>query len=309
MLPEQGLKSRSGLYYCSPDGDFTLYQGDCVEILGSFPSESFDMVFADPPYFLSNGGMTCHAGKMVSVNKGKWDRTRGFEGNHDFTLSWLRECKRVMKPDATIWVSGTSHIIHIVAYALMELDFKPLNDITWVKPNPPPNLSCRYFTHASETILWASRDRKARHKFNYKLMKEINGGKQMTSVWSNIRAPQRNETQLGKHPTQKPLALLERVLLSCTDPGDRVLDPFAGSSTTGIAATMLGRLYVGIDTEESYLALSKKRYSCCPALALDGVPVPSPVESRTKLTALGRETDGAGRTSRADSDGMGTISI
>jgi len=227
------------------------------------PPESFDLVFADPPYFLSNDGITCHAGKMVSVNKGKWDKSKGVEADHAFTMRWLGECRRVMRPNATIWVSGTMHIIHSVGYAMQRLGFKILNDITWVKPNPPPNLSCRYFTHATETLIWARREEKGRHKFNYALMRRLAGGKQMKSVWS-IPAPTRAEKVFGKHPAQKPVELLERILLASTDEGDLVLDPFAGSGTTGIAAARLGRAFDGIEREDVSLDLARLRFIAVP---------------------------------------------
>jgi site-specific DNA-methyltransferase (adenine-specific) len=247
-------------YFESGDRRFRLYHGDCLALLPLMPESSFDLVFADPPYFLSNDGITCHAGRMVSVNKGKWDRSRGFAGNSAFTKDWLAACQRVMKPNATIWVSGTSHIIHVVGSALDELGFKILNDITWVKPNPPPNLSCRYFTHATETVIWAGRDRKTRHKFNYALMRRLAGGKQMKSVWT-LDAPRRDEKVFGKHPTQKPLALLERIIAASSDENDLVLDPFSGSGTTGIAAARLNRKYIGVDLETEFLGKSKKRYA------------------------------------------------
>jgi len=250
-------------YFTSDDGRFVLYQGDCLELMPQFPPESFELIFADPPYFLSNDGITCHAGKMVSVNKGKWDRSMGFAGNYDFTRRWLGACRRLLKPNGTVWVSGTSHIIHIVGAVLDELGFKGLNDITWVKPNPPPNLSCRYFTHATETVIWAGRDKSCRHKFNYALMKRLNGGKQMTSVWT-IDAPRRDEKLFGKHPTQKPLALLERIIAAATDEDECVLDPFSGSATTGIAATRMNRRYLGIELERLYNELGVVR--------LEGVP-------------------------------------
>jgi len=240
-------------------GEFHLYQANCLELLKDLPESSVDMIFADPPYCLSNGGFTCHAGKMVSVNKGKWDRSLGFTGNYSFTRSWLAECQRILKPNGTIWVSGTSHIIHIIGCCLDELGYKILNDIIWVKTNPPPNLSCRYFTHATETIIWAGRDKKCRHLFNYDLMKKQNNGKQMLSVWS-IDAPKQHEKIFGKHPTQKPLKLLERIILASTNEYDLVLDPFSGSSTTGIAALRLNRRYIGIELENEFIELSIKRY-------------------------------------------------
>ena len=138
---------------------------------------------------------------MVSVNKGQWDRSRGPDANHDFNRAWLAACQRVLKPNGTIWVSGTAHIIHSVGFAMQQLGYKLLNDISWVKPNPPPNLSCRYFTHATETIIWAAKGKKSRHTFHYRLMKELAGGKQMKSVWQ-IPPPEPWEKRFGKHPTQ-----------------------------------------------------------------------------------------------------------
>jgi site-specific DNA-methyltransferase (adenine-specific) len=235
-----------------------IYQGDCLEILAAMPADSVNMVFADPPYFLSNDGITCHAGKMVSVNKGKWDRSRGPEANHEFNRAWLGACQRVLKPNGTIWVSGTAHIIHSAGFAMQQLGFKLLNDISWVKPNPPPNLSCRYFTHATETIIWAAKNAKSRHFYNYALMKKINGGKQMKSVWT-IRPPEPWEKRFGRHPTQKPLALLERILLASTTEGDLVLDPFLGGGTTLLAALRLGRAGLGCDVSLEFVELSLQR--------------------------------------------------
>src|SRR6266700_3575541 len=168
-----------------PKHHLRIYQGDCLEILAQIPESTVDLVFADPPYFLSNGGITCHAGRMVSVNKGDWDKSRGPDANHEFNRAWLAACQRVLKPNGSIWVSGTSHVIHSVGFAMQQLGFKLLNDISWVKPNPPPNLSCRYFTHSTETIIWAAKNSKSRHTFNYRLMKEANRGKQMKSVRPN----------------------------------------------------------------------------------------------------------------------------
>jgi len=241
-----------------PKHHLRLYQGDCLEILAAIPENSVDLVFADPPYFLSNGGITCHAGKMVSVHKGDWDKSRGPDANHEFNRAWLAAAQRVLKPNGSIWVSGTAHVIHSVGFAMQQLGFKLLNDISWVKPNPPPNLSCRYFTHATETIIWASKDKKSRHTFNYKLMKETNRGKQMKSVWE-IRPPESWEKHLGKHPAQKPVALLERILLASTNEGDLVLDPFAGSSTTLLAALRLRRNAAGCELSAEFLTLSLRR--------------------------------------------------
>jgi len=235
-----------------------LFNENCFDILPTLPENSIDMIFADPPYFLSNGGITCHAGKMVSVNKGKWDVSKGIEENYIFTQRWLRECQRVLTPNGTIWVSGTSHIIYTVGSAMQSLGYKILNDIAWFKVNPPPNLSCRYFTHSTETIIWAAKNKNSRHYFNYDLMKEMNNNKQMLSLWS-IKAPGSLEKIYGKHPTQKPIELLDRVVLASTRQGDIVLDPFNGSGTTGIAAYKEGRQYIGIELEEEYLETSIKR--------------------------------------------------
>ncbi len=244
-----------------------IFQGDCLDILAAIPPACVDLIFADPPYFLSNNGITCHAGRMVSVNKGQWDKLPGadldpvrdrFDKVHEFNRAWLSACQRVLKPNGTIWVSGTSHVIHSVGFAMQQLGFKLLNDISWVKPNPPPNLSCRYFTHATETIIWAARDKKSRHKFNYKHMKEIAGGKQMKSVWP-ILPPDKSEKRHGKHPTQKPVALLERILLAASDEGDLVLDPFLGGGTTILSALRLRRQAYGCELDIESINLSLRR--------------------------------------------------
>lgn len=245
-------------YFEDTKRNIALFKANCFDILPKLPENSIDMIFADPPYFLSNGGITCHAGKMVSVNKGKWDQSMGVEENFQFTLRWLRECQRVLTLNGTIWVSGTSHIIYTVGSAMQSLGYKILNDIAWFKVNPPPNLSCRYFTHSTETILWAAKNKDSRHFFNYSLMKKMNNDKQMLSLWS-IKAPGALEKIYGKHPTQKPLELLKRIVLASTRTGDIVLDPFSGSSSTGIASYNEGRQYIGIELEEGYLKTSIKR--------------------------------------------------
>ena len=245
-------------HWSAPDGSVALHHGDCLEVMASLPAESIDVVFADPPYFLSNGGTTCQAGKRVKVDKGKWDRSRGVEENHAFNRSWLEACRRLLTPNGTIWVSGTSHVIYSVGFAMQQLGFKMLNEIVWEKPNPPPNLSCRYFTHSTETVLWAARDRKSKHHFEYARMREENGGKQMKTVW-RMTAPGKAEKQHGKHPTQKPLALLRRILDASCPEGGRVLDPFNGSGTTAVAAVRAEREYVGIERDETYVELTRAR--------------------------------------------------
>lgn len=244
-------------FFEDADKGVSLFKGDCIEVLGAMPACSVDLIFADPPYFLSNGGITCHAGRMVSVDKGHWDKSQGPDANHEFNRAWLSACQRVLTPNGTIWVSGTSHIIYSVGFAMQQLGFKLLNDISWVKPNPPPNLSCRYFTHATETVLWAAKNSKSKHTFNYKVMRRMAGGRQMKNVWE-LTAPKREEKTFGKHPTQKPLALLERIVLASSQEGDVVLDPFAGSGTTLIAAVRLHRKAIGIELSDDYIALALK---------------------------------------------------
>ncbi|MBR5622766.1 MAG: hypothetical protein IKW49_06250 [Opitutales bacterium] len=244
-------------FYKSPDRDFTLLQGDCVDVLRSFDFE-FDMIFADPPYFLSNDGISVQSGKVVSVNKGDWDRSRGGEADEAFTREWISEARKKLTPSGTIWISGTYHNIFSVAKILKEQGFKILNVVTWAKTNPPPNLSCRYFTHSSEFVVWARKSDKVPHYFNYELMRELNGGTQMRDVW-NLPAIAPWEKSCGKHPTQKPLSLLSRIMLASTRERAWVLDPFSGSATTGIAANLLNRRFLGIEREARFLEMSQKR--------------------------------------------------
>ena len=216
------------------------------------------MIFADPPYFLSNGGISVQSGKQVSVDKGDWDKSQGFEKDNEFNRKWLSLCRDKLKDSGTIWISGTYHNIFSVAQMLNELDYRILNCITWAKTNPPPNLSCKFFTHSTEFILWARKNKKVSHFYNYELMKEINGGTQMRDLWT-LPAIARWEKSCGKHPTQKPLPLLAPIILASTKENEWILDPFTGSSTTGIAANLLGRKFLGIDKNEEYLELSKRR--------------------------------------------------
>ncbi len=261
---------------------FELYKGDCLEVLKQFPESHFDMIFADPPYFLSNGTFTCQNGKMVSVKKGDWDLGNGLKENFEFHRAWINDCRRVLKPNGSIWVSGTYHSIYQCGFALQAAGFHILNDIAWFKPNASPNLSRRFFTASHETLIWARKDKKAKHTFNYKTMVDWDNnyrkplkcekcgtinfseilhekGKQMRSVWA-INTPQKIEKKFGKHPTQKPEELLKRIILASTKRNDLILDPFTGSSTTGLAAYLFGRQFIGIDTEKKYLDLSIKRF-------------------------------------------------
>ncbi len=249
------------------DKNFELYKADSLEFLNTLPENSVDMVFADPPYLLSNGGFTVHAGRMVSVNKGQWDVSNGLKKDFEFHLAWIKACHRILKPGGTMWISGTYHSIYQCGFALQVNKFHILNDIAWFKPNASPNLSCRFFTASHETLVWARKDKKGKHKFNYNLMKNGNWPEdflkkpnmQMRSVWA-VGTPKPAEKRFGKHPTQKPIDLLVRIVLASTDKGDLVVDPFTGSSTTGLACALNGRKFIGIDLEKKYLDLSIKRY-------------------------------------------------
>lgn len=275
-----GKDSNPKVYWEAPDRAW-LVRGDCFAflegVISRHPEGCFDMIFADPPYFLSNGGITCHAGQMVSVDKGEWDRSKGPDQDHEFNRTWLGLCQRALKPNGTLWVSGTSHVIYSIGFAMQQLGFKLLNNITWIKTNPPPNLACRYFTHSTETIIWAAKSKKSKHYFDYSQMKQVNRGKQMKDVWEDLpregepdgefptdfslrqQAPGWGEKAHGKHPAQKPVALLERILLAGSPHGALVLDPFAGSATTGVAAIRHGRRFVGVELDERYLELGRKR--------------------------------------------------
>ena len=252
-------------YYEKPK--FKLYQANCLDILAELPENSVDMIFADPPYFLSNGSFTCQNGKMVSVKKGDWDLSNGLKKDFEFHLEWTKACHRVLKSGGTIWISGTYHSIYQCGFVLQINKFHILNDIAWFKPNASPNLSCRFFTASHETLIWARKDKKAKHIFNYNLMKNgqwpedqlKKSGLQMRSIWS-INTPKPIEKKFGKHPTQKPEDLLKRIVLASTNKGDLIVDPFTGSSTTGIAAYLLGRNFIGIDTNKEFLHLSIKRF-------------------------------------------------
>lgn len=263
-------------------GNFVLYNADSLKILEQLPENSIDMIFADPPYNLSNGGFSVHAGRMVSVNKGDWDKSKGFKDDYEFHYRWLEACKKVLKPGGTLWVSGTYHSIYQCGHAIQSLGYHILNDISWFKPNASPNLSCRFFTASHETLIWARKEKKAKHAFNYHTVKnweknykkktkcehcnkyhyvEIlhEPGKQMRTVWA-VNTPSVIEKKFGKHPTQKPSELLKRIVLASTRRGDLIIDPFTGSSTAGLAAYAYGRKFVGIDMEKKYLELSKKRF-------------------------------------------------
>ncbi len=245
--------------YSSPSyPNFTILLGDCMKRLVEIEDNSIDTIFADPPYFLSNGGISVQSGRQVCVDKGNWDKGGTPEYIYEFNYQWLSLCRSKLKDNGTIWISGTHHNIHVVMRCLQELGYKVLNTITWQKTDPPPNLSCRYFNFSTELIIWARKWEKKPHKFNYETMKQLNGERQMTDVW-RIPAVGSWEKQQGKHPTQKPLRLLYRIILAATDEGDTILDPFSGSGTTGIAANLLGRNYIGIEQDKYFCELSQRR--------------------------------------------------
>ena len=244
-------------YYRSTNGDFTLIMGDTLSLLEEFDFK-FDMIFADPPYFLSSGGISLSNGKVVCVDKGNWDKAPSNEYIQEFNHRWIRACREKLNDNGTIWVSGTHHNIFSVASQLSLLGFKILNVVTWNKTNPPQNISRRMLTYSTEFIIWAKKTKRSHHKYNYDVMRQINDGKEMTDVW-RLPAVARWEKTCGKHPTQKPLSLLSRIILASTKEGDWILDPFNGSGTTGIAASLFGRKYLGIDNEQSYLDISARR--------------------------------------------------
>lgn len=239
------------------NNSFNLIHGDSFEILPKFNNE-FDLIFADPPYFLSNDGLSIQSGKIVSVNKGIWDKGKNINEIDDFNLKWLDLAKSALKDSGSIMVSGTYHNIFSIGNALQKLGYKILNIITWQKTNPPPNFSCRYLTHSTEQIIWARKSEKHKHIFHYELMKFLNGDKQMKDVWE-FPAIAPWEKTCGKHPTQKPLALLVRLILMASDSKSVICDPFAGSATTGIAANLLGRNFVGIEKEQEFIKIALAR--------------------------------------------------
>ena len=189
---ERLIKGKTGPYFENDIGQ--LYLGDSFQLLKRMVPESVDMIFADPPYFLSNDGVTCRSGHLVSVNKASWDEGMDFQSRHRFNRRWIRLCKRCLSPNGTIWISGTMHNIFSIGMAMEQEGFKIINSITWQKTNPPPNLACRCFTHSTETIIWAKKnEKKAKHTFNYELMKQRNGGHQMKDVWTGSRTRPQKE--------------------------------------------------------------------------------------------------------------------
>lgn len=239
-----------------------IIEGDAFDEMKKMASKSIDVIFADPPYFLSNGGISCRSGKQVSVNKGDWDKGLEPRAKLAWNRKWLCLCRRILKDNGSIWISGTFHNIYSVGVALELEGYSIINNVTWVKPNPSPNLACRCFTNSTETILWARKQlspkKKGKHYFDYALMKEQNNGKQMKDVWE-LSLPKKCEKEFGHHPTQKPESLLNRIILASTKEGDLVLDPFCGSGTTGVSCVLYQRRFIGIDNNRDYLEIAKKR--------------------------------------------------
>ena len=271
------------------DSMVELIEGNCIDILDEIGKNSIDMIFADPPYFLSSGGITCKSGKMEKVDKGEWDKTVSFEEKYEFNKKWISKCKDILTDNGTIWISGTIHNIYVIGFVLEELGFKIINNITWQKTNPPPNMSCRYFTHSTETILWAKKNiKRSKHTYNYDIMKSLNNNKQMKDVWSSATTS-RKEKNFGNHPTQKPEWLLERIVLASTNKGDKVLDPFNGTGTTGVMCKKLERKYIGIDINKEYLNIAKSRIQDLNKKQLSFYDIEEPIKIK-KLSKREEET-------------------
>jgi modification methylase len=252
--------------------------GDCVDELNKLPAGWADLVFADPPYNLQlDGELLRPNNSRVDGVDHDWDKFASFRSYDDFTRAWLTACRRALKPDGTLWVIGSYHNIFRVGSALQDLGFWILNDVIWRKTNPMPNFRGRRFTNAHETLIWASRSAEARYAFNYDAMKVLNDDLQMRSDWllPICSGPERLKNRRGAkaHPTQKPEALLQRVLLASSAPGDAVLDPFFGSGTTGAAAKRLGRNWLGIERDNTYAEIATTRIEAVDPLSADTLEV------------------------------------
>lgn len=246
--------------------NWKVVSGDSFKKLRSLEDGSIDFVFSDPPYFLSNGGTSVKSGKRVSVDKGNWDKSKGYENDKAFHKAWLSLCLSKLKPEGSLVVSTTHHSLFKIGSAIEELGLKVLNEIIWYKPNGAPNLGRRHLTASHETLIWATRQDNRDYTFNYASLREgkfpgdqlKKDGKQMRSVW-HIPTTPKSEKKFGSHPTQKPLNLLNRVILAFTNEGDLILDPFCGSGTTGVAAVIGNRSFIGFEAERKYTLLARKR--------------------------------------------------
>jgi len=265
----------------------TILQGDSLEIMRTLPDKCVDAVFADPPYFMQLGGdlLRPDSTKVDAVND-SWDKFDDFAAYDTFTIDWLREARRVLKDNGTLWVIGSYHNIFRVGYHLQNGGFWILNDVVWVKSNPMPNFKGTRFTNAHETLIWCAKSPKSKYTFNYESMKAFNDGLQMRSDWHLpiCNGGERLKDSDGKkvHTTQKPEALLYRVILASTNPGDVILDPFFGTGTTGAVAKKLGRRYIGIEREEKYIRAAQERLNAITEIQDDTVfePISKKAEPR-----------------------------
>ncbi len=264
--------------------------GDCIELMRGIPDASVDAIFADSPYNLQLGAKTLYRPEDQTAARAvrdAWDAFDSPAAYDEFTRQWMAECKRILKPDGAMWVIGSYHNIFRVGSILQDMGFWILNDIVWVKTNPMPNFRGTRFTNAHETLIWATPQKTGKYTFNYETMKKLNGGKQMRSDWDiNIcLGEERIKGADGKslHNTQKPLDLLRRVILASTKPGDVILDPFVGSGTTAAAAKELGRQFIGIDRDESYVAAARDRVANTKPMDLSGVEVTAPKRAEVRV--------------------------
>ena len=253
-----------------PENEILL--GDSLELLASLPDRSVDMVFADPPYNLQlSGELRRPNDSRVDGVDAAWDKFDGFASYDEFTWKWLDECRRVLKDDGTLWVIGSYHNIYRVGATLQDLGYWILNDVVWIKTNPMPNFRGRRFTNAHETMIWCARSADSKYTFNYEAMKALNEDLQMRSDWvmpiCTGHERLKNAEGAKAHPTQKPEALLHRAILAATNPGDIILDPFFGTGTTGAVAQKLGRKYLGLERDEAYAKVARKRLAQIPMAA------------------------------------------
>ena len=258
LRPRSSRKAKSELPFDE------ILMGDCIAQMARLPDKSVDMIFADPPYNLQLGGdLFRPEGSRVDAVDDDWDKFDSLTAYDDFTREWLAEGRRILKDNGTIWVIGSYHNIFRVGALLQDAEFWILNDVIWRKANPMPNFRGTRFTNAHETLIWCAKDEKARYTFNYRAMKALNDDLQMRSDWvlpiCSGQERVKGEDGVKAHPTQKPESLLYRILLACTKPGDVVLDPFFGTGTTGAVARRLGRRWIGIEREPSYVNVAKQR--------------------------------------------------
>jgi len=267
-----------------------IITGDCIDVMRKIPDNSVDAVFADAPYNLQLGEKTLYRPEDQTAARAvrdAWDTFDSPAAYDDFTRQWMAECRRILKPDGAMWVIGSYHNIFRVGAILQDMGFWILNDIVWVKTNPMPNFRGTRFTNAHETLIWATPQKTGKYTFNYETMKKMNGGKQMRSDWDiNIcLGEERIKGADGKslHNTQKPMDLLRRVILSSTKPGDIILDPFSGSGTTAAVARELGRRYIAIDREESYVTAARARVAAIQPIDRSDIEVTAPKRAEARI--------------------------